>query len=147
MPSINNNSLLVKCHGCCHILEIVNDNDFDSEPLFYVTVWSQYPNSISFIDRLEAIWKLIRGKNLDGGDVIITQSDAADVINFLTKKLAENKSKTISGHDFEFTSTPCPPLEVKPPTKIECECDHDFRRGDGGACKKCGYTVAELYNL
>ena len=144
MPPIHNDdSLLVKCEGHCHILEIVNDNDFDCETFFYVTVWSQYPNSISFRDRLKAIWKLIRGKNLDGGDVVITQSDATNIVNFLTKKLAENKSKTISGHDFEFTSTPCSPLEVKPPTKIESECNHDFD-ADGGACKKCHKTVIDL---
>lgn len=48
---------------------------------------------------------------------------------------------------YELSSTPCQPLEVKPPVGMEFECNHDFRRGDGGTCKKCGYTVVEINNL
>lgn len=108
-PIHNDDSLLVKCECNSHILEIVNDNYFESEGLFYVSVWSQYPNSVSFKDRLKSIWKLIRGKNLDGGDVVITQSDATDIVNFLTKKLAENKSKAeFTGFEIEKSESNYP---------------------------------------
>jgi hypothetical protein len=37
------------------------------------------------------IWRLVCGKNLEGGDVIISLKDTQAIIDFLCRKLMDNK--------------------------------------------------------
>lgn len=88
------NVLMVRCECHGHVLEITNDNlgvGDGIEPDFYFSVWNQSPTPFSFIDRIKLIWKLVRGKNLEGGDVIITLKDTQSIIDFLCRKLMDNK--------------------------------------------------------
>jgi hypothetical protein len=101
MPVIpDDNNLLIRCTCHGHVLDVEYDdyewanakNEDDlPEPVFYVSVWNQTPSPFSFWNRLQMIWGLIRGKNLNGGDVIIELSDAREIVNFLNKKLGESK--------------------------------------------------------
>lgn len=99
MPVINGDkkTLLIRCKCHSHVLEITNDDwglDEDgSIPDFDVSVWNQTPVPMSFKERLKLIWHLIRGKNLDGGDVIIEQEDAQAIIQFLDETLESNKAR------------------------------------------------------
>jgi hypothetical protein len=98
MPLISDkDTLLIRCDCHYHVLEVSNDsmglmND-GLEPYFEISVWNQSPSPITFKDRLKMIWTLLRGKNLDGGDVMITQDDATKIIQFLSKKVVENQNK------------------------------------------------------
>lgn len=98
MPVISDkDTLLIRCDCHYHVLEVSNDalglmND-GFEPYFEVSVWNQSPTPITFKDRLKMIWDLIRGKNLAGGDVMITQDDAVKLIQFLSKKVVENQNR------------------------------------------------------
>lgn len=64
-----------------------------SWPSFDISVWNQTPVPMNFWERLKLIWRLIRGKNLDGGDVIIEQEDAQAIIQFLDETLASNQAR------------------------------------------------------
>jgi hypothetical protein len=82
-----------KCHG--HILEVTYDEDWYENAalnVFYFSVWNQTPTPVSFFDRLKLIWRLVKGKNLEGDDVLIDKEDARALINFLNKKLGETKN-------------------------------------------------------
>lgn len=93
MPVIkNDNTLLIRCSCYYHVLEVTYDDYEEDLPNFNISVWNQSPTPISFSDRLKLIWRLIRFKNLEGGDVIIDGSDAKILVNFLTKKLEEIKN-------------------------------------------------------
>jgi hypothetical protein len=99
MPLISDkNTLLIrcKCHG--HVLEISCD-DYDMEdrgvPDFDISVWNQTPAPFSFWQRIQMIYTLVMGRNLDGGDVIIDREDAEVIIQFLTEKLIANQNKMI----------------------------------------------------
>jgi hypothetical protein len=93
MPPIKDDkTLLIRCICHYHILEVTYDNyDADSPTVFNISIWNQSPVPINFWDRLKMIWRLIRFKNLEGGDVIIENSDAKTLINFLNKHLGEKK--------------------------------------------------------
>lgn len=85
---------MVRCDCHCHVLEITSDAlgvGDGIEPDFYFTVWNQTPIPYSLRNRLSLIWRLIRGKNLEGGDVIVSLSDTQSIIDFLCKKLMDNK--------------------------------------------------------
>jgi len=101
MPVIpDDKNLLIRCECHYHVLEIEYD-DYDwllsekeverPKPTFNVSVWNQTPSPYSFWNRLQLIWTLLRGKRIDGGDVIINLSDAKTVVDFLNKKLGETK--------------------------------------------------------
>lgn len=100
MPLIDKEgSLLIKCECHGHILELYNDDwriEEGLEPTFSVTVWSQSPNAISIKNRLSIIWRMICGKTLDGGDVIITQKDACEIIKFLKLTMKKNNKKLLT---------------------------------------------------
>ena len=88
------NTLMIRCECHGHVLEVTNDASGVGdgiEPDFYFTVWNQTPFPFSFRNRLHLIWQLICGKNLEGGDVIVSLSDTQAVIDFLCKKLMDNK--------------------------------------------------------
>ncbi len=94
MPVIKDDkTLLIRCTCHYHVLEVTYD-DYDTElsPYFNISVWNQSPSPLNFWDRCKMIWRLIRFKNLDGGDVIIEKNDAKSIINFLYKKLGESKN-------------------------------------------------------
>lgn len=92
MPVIDDKkNLLIKCTCHYHVLEIEYD-DYDDVANFNVSVWNQTPHPITILDRLKVIWKMICGKTLDGGDVIIEKSDARAIVNFLNKHLGESKN-------------------------------------------------------
>jgi len=88
------NTLMIRCDCHGHVLEVTSDAlgvGDGIEPDFYFSVWNQSPTPFSFIDRIRLIWKLVRGKNLEGGDVIISLEDTQAIIDFLCKKLMDNK--------------------------------------------------------
>ena len=88
-------TLMVRCMCHSHILEIAYDDDWDENEalnVFYFSIWNQTPTPVSFSERLKLIWRLIRGKNLEGDDVLIDKEDARALINFLNKKLGETKN-------------------------------------------------------
>jgi len=88
------NTLMVRCECHGHVLEVTSDAlgvGDGIEPDFYFSVWNQSPTPFSFIDRIKLIWKLVRGKNLEGGDVIVCLKDTQAIIDFLCKKLIDNK--------------------------------------------------------
>lgn len=95
MPVINGdkNTLLIRCNCHYHVLEITNDDymldEEDVCPSFIISIWNQTPVPTNFRERLKLIWRLIRGKNLEGDDVIIEQKDAQAIIQFLDEKLTE----------------------------------------------------------
>lgn len=101
MPVIpDDKNLLIRCECHYHVLEIEYDTydwanaenkDDLPEPVFNVSVWNQTPSPYSLWNRLQLIWTLLRGKRIDGGDVIINLSDAKTVVDFLNKKLGETK--------------------------------------------------------
>ena len=95
MPVIKDNkTLMVRCKCHEHILEITYDDDWYENAalnVFYFSVWNQSPTPFSFSDRLKLIWRLVRGKNLEGGDVLVDKEDARVLVNFLNKKLGETK--------------------------------------------------------
>ena len=84
--------LRCECHG--HALEIINDSEMaeSGNAYFYVTVWSQYQEPLTIKTRLKIIWSMIRGRRIDGGDVVLTQKTANDLVKFLTKKIDENRT-------------------------------------------------------
>ena len=85
---------MIRCSCHHHVLEITNDTwgiEDGSSPSFDISVWNQTPVPMNFWERLKLIWRLARGKNLDGGDVIIEQEDAQAIIQFLDEKLTENQ--------------------------------------------------------
>lgn len=92
MPVINNDTtLLLRCSCYYHVLEVTYD-DYETElPNFNISVWNQTPTPSTFVDRIKLIWRLICGKNLDGGDVIIDKNDVQSLINFLNKHLEKTK--------------------------------------------------------
>lgn len=98
MPVISDkDTLLIRCDCHYHVLEVSNDAlgllEEGLDPYFEVSVWNQSPSPITFKDRLKLIWDLVRGKNLAGGDVMITQDDAVKLIQFLSKKVVENQNR------------------------------------------------------
>jgi hypothetical protein len=93
MPSIkNDDTLLIRCSCHCHVLEVTYET-YEPTPTFTVSVWNQSPSPINFWDRLKMIWKLLCFKNLEGGDVIIDNNDAENLINFLTKNIGKSKKQ------------------------------------------------------
>jgi len=99
MPVISEkDSLLVRCTCHGHVLEVRNDDEWINdgiEPSIEVSVWNQTPAPYSFKQRLFMIWTLLKGKNLEGGDVIITNDDAAKMIRFLSKSIRKNRANWI----------------------------------------------------
>jgi hypothetical protein len=92
MPVIKDDkTLLIRCTCHYHVLEVSYDDEYETTPNFNISVWNQSPSPINFWDRLKMIWRLLRFKNLEGGDVIIDKNDAKNLINFLTKNLGEKK--------------------------------------------------------
>jgi len=92
MPVIKDDkTLMIRCKCHEHILEVTDDEYWYENTGFYFSVWNQTPTPVSFSDRLKLIWRLVRGKNLEGGDVLIDKEDARSLINFLNKKLGEIK--------------------------------------------------------
>ncbi len=89
------NILMIRCDCHSHVLEISSDNNSSVGiiPSFYFTVWNQSPAPFNFRDRLRLIWQLIRGKNLEGGDVIVSLNDADVISKFLADKVIENRSQ------------------------------------------------------
>lgn len=98
MPVIGDkDTLLIRCDCHYHVLEVSNDAlgllEEGLDSYFEFSVWNQSPSPITFKDRLKLIWDLVRGKNLAGGDVVITQDDAVKLIQFLSKKVVENRNR------------------------------------------------------
>ena len=96
MPVINDdkNTLMIRCDCHGHVLEVTSDAlgvGDGIEPDFYFSVWNQTPTPFNLRDRIRLIWRLIRGKNLGGGDVIVSLSDAITIANFLLKKVTEDE--------------------------------------------------------
>jgi len=77
------------CHF--HILDLEYD-DYENIQTFSLSIWNQTPNPITLRDRLKIIWKMITGKTLNGGDVIIEKSDARAIVTFLNKHLEKSKN-------------------------------------------------------
>jgi hypothetical protein len=93
MPVIKDDTtLLIRCACHYHVLEVTYDDEYETTPNFNISVWNQSPSPINFLDRFKMIWRLLRFKNLDGGDVIIDNNDAKNLINFLNKHLGESKN-------------------------------------------------------
>ena len=96
MPVISNTDTLLlrcMCHG--HVLEISVDDWNDIPTDFAISVWNQCPIPITFWDRLIMIWTLVRGKNFDAGDVLVTLADAELIVEFLTRQLKTCRLKAI----------------------------------------------------
>ncbi len=95
MPIINDdkNTLLIRCDCHYHVLEVSYDDEWEPNPIFSFSVWNQTPTPFSFKDRISLIWRLIQGKNLGGGDVVIHTEDIKSIINFLNKKLRKTHVK------------------------------------------------------
>ena len=93
MPVIKDDkTLLIRCVCHYHVLEVTYDTyDKKISPYFNFSIWNQSPSPINFWDRLKMIWRLLCFKNIDGDDVIITNDDTKNLINFLTKNLGEKK--------------------------------------------------------
>jgi hypothetical protein len=97
MSSIINNDpnvLMIRCDCYGHVLEVASDVlgvEDGIIPDFYFSVWNQTPTPFNFWDRLKLIWWLICGKNLEGGDVIISLSDAIEISKFLAEKVEESR--------------------------------------------------------
>lgn len=88
------NVLMIRCECHGHVLEVASDAlgvGDGIEPDFYFSVWNQTPTPFNFLDRIRLIWRLIRGKNLEGGDVIVSLEDTQPIIDFLCRKLMDNK--------------------------------------------------------
>jgi hypothetical protein len=96
MPEINKDTtLMVKCDCHGHLLEIQNDVSWledNYEPYYNVTIWNQDPNPLTFKDRIKMIVRLICGKRLDGGDVLLKKEDVKQIISFLQTQLANNEA-------------------------------------------------------
>jgi hypothetical protein len=94
MPEINKDTtLMVKCDCHGHLLEIQNDTSWleeNWEPYYYVTIWNQDPNPLTFKDRVKMIFRLIFGKRLDGGDVVLTKNDVERIVVFFQTQMANN---------------------------------------------------------
>lgn len=89
------NRLVIECSCHSHALDVVNDVDMIKEygepSMFYISVWSQSPFVLTWKDRLGIIWDMIKGRTLDGGDVVLEEKDVVRLIKFLTNQLKENK--------------------------------------------------------
>ena len=89
----DSNTLMIRCECHGHVLEVTSDAlgvDDGIRPDFYFSVWNQTPTPFNFRDRLRLIWRLVCGKNLEGGDVIVSLSDAIVIANFLLEKTTES---------------------------------------------------------
>jgi hypothetical protein len=87
-------TLMIRCDCHGHVLEVASDDlgvGDGIEPDFYFSVWNQTPTPFNWKDRLRLIWRLIRGKNLEGGDVIVNLSDAIVIANFLLEKVTQDE--------------------------------------------------------
>lgn len=90
------NTLMIRCECHGHVLEVTSDDlgvGDGIQPDFYFSVWNQTPTPFSFRHRLYLIWKLICGKNLEGGDVVVDLKDAVVISKFLAEKAEESRIK------------------------------------------------------
>jgi hypothetical protein len=96
MSVINNdpNTLMIRCECHGHVLEVTSDAlgvGDGIQPDFYFSVWNQSPTPFCFRDRLRLLWRLIRGKNLEGGDVVVSLDDAVVISKFLAEKAEDSR--------------------------------------------------------
>lgn len=88
------NVLMIRCECHGHVLEVASD-DFNInegiEPDFYFSVWNQSPTPFNLRNRVKLIWRLLCGKNLEGGDVMVTSKDVKEIVRFLNKKMWDNR--------------------------------------------------------
>lgn len=126
MPVISDkDTLLIRCDCHYHVLEVSNDAlgllEEGLDPYFEISVWNQSPSPLTFKDRIKLIWTLLRGKNLEGGDVMITQDDAVKLIQFLSKKVVENQNRKTkkNGHVAHVSNEPTPTTPVSVVLKFD----------------------------
>lgn len=95
--------LIIRCKCTGHALEVYNDTEWIKDgvdPDFDVSLWDRYPRSVGLLERFRLMWRLLIYGDLTAGDVIIEESDAQALSNFILRKLAENQ---IAKQEYEKT--------------------------------------------
>lgn len=70
--------LIVKCEDNCSCISF--DKWLDEED-YYVTFYKSYQGS-SFLSKIKDMWKILRGKNVIGFEVILKEDDFTKIRNF-----------------------------------------------------------------
>ena len=84
-PSPESSEIFLICEGDCHGLMVQHE---DSDDSFYVTMWqpTYFNHPYYWKTRLRMIWKLLRGKRLDGDGIILSKENSQKIVEFITVK-------------------------------------------------------------
>ena len=85
------NSLFIKCHCSCHLLEVQRYDYNEEDEGFYVSMWKfqTWREKLTWKERLRWCWNLITKGNLWADNIILTNEKAKEVANYINKHLVK----------------------------------------------------------
>ena len=70
--------LIVKCNDNCSCLSV---DKWDGEDDYFITTYKSYTD-VSWLTRFKDIWKIIKGEDVVGTEIILKESDYDKLRNF-----------------------------------------------------------------
>jgi hypothetical protein len=70
--------LIVKCNDNCSCLSV---DKWDDEDTYFITTYKSYTD-VSWLTRFKDIWKIIKGEDVVGTEIILKESDYDKLRNF-----------------------------------------------------------------
>jgi hypothetical protein len=64
-------SLVLKCNDNCSALSVDN---WDNDDIYFITTYKSYSTK-SVTDRLKDIWRIVKGEDVIGTEIILNESD------------------------------------------------------------------------
>lgn len=71
MKTETKKSLIVKCNDNCSALSI---DKWDEDDVYYLTTYKSY-NSVSFINKITDIWKIIKGLDVINNELVLDNEE------------------------------------------------------------------------
>lgn len=67
----NKKSLVLKCNDNCSAISI---DKWDTDGIYFITTYKSYSTK-SVTDRLKDIWRIVKGEDVVGTEIILNESD------------------------------------------------------------------------